>query len=518
MMRRRLFPVAVFFAALAFLSLTVPANHSEAEDAYYYARMAQQGTGPELFHAHHLLYLPLMRGLFCAAQHAGYSGNAFSLLTGVSVFSGALAVFLFAALLLQLDVPLRCVAGFAAALLFSYGFWRYSTTVEIYTPASALSLLTVYCAVRATDRRFFVGSVLSGGMALLVHLVTLPVVLLAVPSVFLFRRQRLPALLYTIGVCLIVLAGCGAVIGSGIHPETFVDSQVQRGTLANPFTWLSALAAWGQTVLSGNFLFSIPAVSERIVRLFPFHMLQEELFMGAQAPAWIPPAVSITFGLAAGLAAGLLAVSLRYVQKLWKHPPGLSVPVLIWLVIAAGMALCFEPANPEMWICVLPPFWLLAALVWSAVPERRLLGWLPAVLAAVLLLHNWVGGMSLVRRPEGDYCRQKAAWIIQHARPDDLILTADSHSFVTFLEFQTRSRVLDAKFAAPDSVSRQIRQTTGRVFVFSDIMDLLPPVAHRAPASVREIHATAESIRAGLHPVHSDQFGTVYQWTNPDGG
>lgn len=510
-MIRRFTPVAVFAAVLVFLLWTAPVNHSEAEDAYYYARMARQGAWSELFHAHHLLYLPLMRAVCGVAQKA----DCFSALTGVSMLSGVLAVCLFAALLRRFGISRLRASGFAAALLFSYGFWRYSTTVEIYAPAAALSLLTVYCAARGAERKFFAGSILSGGAAMLMHLVTLPAVLLAAPLIYLLRRQKKQAVLYTVGVLLIAGVGYGAVIAAGIHPQTFTDTLVQRGTLLNPSTWLRALVAWGQTVLSGNFLFSIQSVAEWITQLLPSQMMQEELFMGAQAPAWIPPAASVTFGLAVGLAAGLFCVVARRAKSLWKAPPVLLIPVFGWFAAAAGMALLFEPANPEMWICVLPPFWLLAALIWEAVPQRPVFNWMPVVLAVLLLVHNWIGGMSLVKSQDGDYCRQKGAWIIRQAQPDDLILTADSHSFVTFLEYNTSARILDAKFIGPTELKQQTQKSFGRTFVFSDVIDLLPAVTHRAPESVQQIWAAADELRAGLQPVHYDSFGIIYRWKSP---
>lgn len=507
--------IVMFLAVLGVFLLTAPANHTEAEDAYYYSRMVERGAWTEMFHAHHLLYLPLMRGVFRAVQWAGYGGRALSVLVAVSMISGALSVCLVVALLLRAGLKQRAAWLFAAALLFSCGFWRYSTTVEVYMPATALSLLTFYCAVRSTERSFFWGSVLSGSLALLLHLVTLSEVLLAVPLFYMLRQQKTRAVLYLVMVLFIAAAGYGTVIGCGIRPETFTDTLVQRGTWMNPLTWISGLVAWGQTLFSGNFLFSIPPAAEQIVRLLPFHMLQEELFMGQQAPRWIAFVAPVTFGLAVGLAAGMFVIVLRHVKRVPANRSAASASVFIWFAGAAAMAFCFEPANPEMWICVLPPFWLLAGLAWNVVPETRLSRWMPAALAAALLLHNWAGGMSLVENQDGDYCRQKGSWIMKEVQSDDLILTADSHSFVTFLEYQTAARVMDAKFITLKQWNELKRQTPGRIFVFSDVIELLPPVARRAPDAVRQIHEASEHLQAGLKPVHSDQFGTIYQWEGP---
>ncbi|MEI7851444.1 MAG: hypothetical protein WCH86_06385 [Kiritimatiellales bacterium] len=512
-MNRRLIPTLFFGAILGFFMLTAPANHSEAEDAYYYARMAEQGSWAEMFHAQHLIYLPLMRMVFRAAQFAGYTGRSFPVLTGISMISGALAVCLFAALLRRAGAKKTTVISFACALLFSYGFWRYSTTVEIYTPAAALSLLTVYLAVRSTERPlFFSACVLTGSFTLLLHLVAIPVVLMAVPLFYILRKQKLRAGLYALTTPLLAAIGYGALIAYGIRPVVFSDALVQRAVLIEPLTWLKALVAWGQTVLSGNFLFGLPATAERIVRLFPFQMLQEELFMGTHAPFWVPFVAPVTFGLASGLAVALLWLILRNFRHIRFAGYEVCAAVLIWLAGTAGMAMCFEPANPEMWVCVLPPFWLLAGLIWSALPDSRLFRWMPVALAAALLLHNWIGGMSLVKNSAGDYCRQKGAWIIGQARPDDLILSADSHSFITLLEYQTPACVMDAKFINPEQWNELERKTSGRIYIFSDVIELLPPVMRRAPDAVQKIQEVSAQLQSGLRSVHRDEFGTVYQW------
>lgn len=514
-MIRRLQTFFLFAGVLGFFIATFPANHSEAEDAYYYSRMAEQGGWPELFHAHHLLYLPLMRSLFRIIQFAGYDGRSFAVLAGVSLVSGALAVCLFSALLRRAGAKAQTAGAFTAALLFSYGFWRYSTTVEIYMPAVLLSLLTFYCAMRGTERKFFRCGILCGGAALLVHLATIPPVLFAAPLLYVCRRQKREAACHAVLTLLTAGAVYGGVIAAGIRPVVFADRFVQRGTLLDPLTWLKGAAAWGQTVLSGNFLFSLPDAAEQVVRLFPFQMLQEELFMGRQAAVWVPFIAPATFLLTAGLAAGILITVLRFAKPVFANQSAVSASVFIWLAAAAAMALLFEPSNPEMWICVLPPLWLLAALLWNPLPSGRLLRLLPFAFAAVLPVHNWTGGMQMVKSPDGDYCRQKGAWAAEETRAGDLIVTADSHSFMTFLEYETPASVLDAKSAGEAEWRRQL-EISDRVFVFDDVINPLPPVSRRLPAAVERQQRFGAALIPGFHIFRQDAFGTVYEWKRPD--
>ncbi len=508
-MNVRFKPGLLFAVVLGFLALTVPANHSEAEDAYYYSFMTEQGAWSEMFHGHHLLYLPLMRIIFRAVQFAGYTGRSLPVLTAVSMISGALAVCLFASLLRRAGAKERTAWFFSAALLFSYGFWRYSTTAEIYVPAAALMLLTIYCAVRAGDHPlFFGGSVLSGVFALLIHLVTLPAILLAVPLFYFAKQCRRRAVLYfTLIVLLVSAVYFSAAQTAGL--TVFADKQIVRESLFSPRVWLKGTAAAGQNLLSANFLFAFPSAAQKIESLFPSQMLQEEIFMGRHAPVWVRWLAPVTLGITAAFFTILLFLVARKVH--WTAMTGLA---LLWLGGTVGMAFCFEPANPEMWVSALAPFWLIVGLFWCTAPlGGRLSRWLPAALAIALLVHNWVGGMSLVKDPDGDYCRQKSAWIIEQARHGDLILTADSHSFVTFLEYQTSAVIIDAKHIDLNQWNALKAGAVARIFVFEDVIEMLPPVAQRSPDSVIKIREVSAPLRAGLEPVRQDQFGMVYQWT-----
>ena len=500
--------VGLFAAVFCFLLLTFPSNHSEAEDAYSYALAVEQGGAAELFHMHHLLYLPLMKGLFAVAGFLGYAGRAFPLLIGFSMLAGAFSICLFAGL----TGGKKTGVFFAAALLFSYGFWRYSTTAEIYVPVTALSLLALICARRAEENAFFFwGSVLCGSAALLMHVASWPLVLGALPFLYLANRRAPRAVAYLVAVPLIT-AGVYISVISGPGLTVFSDTQVVRETLLSPRVWVKGAAAWSQNVASGNFLFSIEPVVEKIRALFPYHMLQEEIFMGKMAPRWVGWAASGTFVFVVLAVLSCLLFVFRAIRQGGLADWAWPATLLLWLGGTAATALIFEPANPEMWICTLAPFWLLMSVLWDRLPEPSV--WarrVPAVLVAALLFHNFMGGMSLVASPEKDYCRQKTEWVVREAQPNDVILMADSQAAVTFLRYQTPAQVVDAKFITPDAWQNLKSRAEGRIFVFGDVLDLLPPVARRAPESVKQIQQTVELFEQDLKRVHQDGLGTVYQ-------
>jgi hypothetical protein len=131
MIRRSTF--YIFFAVLVFLMLSAPQNHCEAEDTYYYARMVEQGDWSEMFHQHHLLYLPIARGVVQTVQQFGVPCRALPVLIAMSMISAAWVICFFAALLRRSGQSRLWVLP----LLFSYGFWRYACAAEIYLPALA---------------------------------------------------------------------------------------------------------------------------------------------------------------------------------------------------------------------------------------------------------------------------------------------------------------------------------------------------------------------------------------------
>lgn len=494
---------------LAFLLVTALSNHCEAEDAYAYARLAEQGAWNELFHAHHLLYLPLMRGLVSAAAFFGYDGRAFPLLIGFSMLCGAAAICLFFAL----TDRRRQGLCFSAALLFSYGFWRYSTTAEIYVPVSLLCLFAWFCARRSDESPlFFWCSAVSAAAALLLHVVSWPLVLAALPLFYLASGRAGRAALYLTAVLMMVAAAyISAMSGPGL--TVFADESVMRQSWMMPAVWLKAAAAFGQNIGSANFLFALEPAARQIQALFPYHMLQEELFAGRTVPTWIVFAAPVTFAaLIATVGALMFSVMRSLKHRIASEPLRAAVP-LIWFGGTVATAFVFEPANPEMWICSLVPFWLLMDALWEPAQTNRVLRQLPAALAGLLLLHNAVGGIGVVKSPESDYARQKTAWIVREATADDAVLLADSHATVSFLRYHGSARVVDAKFLTPDAWRRIERETAGRIFVFEDVVELLPPVARRAPQAVRRIEQTTMLFEDELVPVHTGRFGAVYQWT-----
>ncbi|MCC7300583.1 MAG: hypothetical protein IT583_05845 [Verrucomicrobia bacterium] len=485
----------LFCAVAAFLTLTAPSNHSEAEDTYYYAQMVERGGWSEMFHRHHLLYLPVARGIYRLAQRVGFEGRAMPVLIGLSIASAS-AVICFFSVMLR-----RSGAGrwWVVPLLFSYGFWRYACAAEIYAPA-----LAAVCAAwffSAQPERMW-RCVCCSIFAVLLHLACLPAVL-AIGVLFAVTKEWKRAGLFFLCTGLPVAAVYGVVQGA-VGTIVFVDTGVVRSSLFAASTWVKALFAFGQNVLSGNFLFSIPSMAEWLSGLFPYQMLQEELFMGRQADA-VWQVVSVVTFFSALLLLGFAVIGLIRNQRVWL------CPMSVWFAGNMAMALWVEPANPEMYIFVLLPFWFLVANGWK---QAGYFGTFAlSALAAAMLLHNAIGGMAFVQREAGDYCRQKAAWVVEHATAEDVVLAADSHGFITYLAYWSPACTLDAKFQTSENIFQALeRRSAGRVFVFSDVIEPLRPVARRNDEPVQRLKSLANQLGSRLMPVSTGEDWTIYEW------
>ncbi len=151
---KRLFYIFLFFITFFFYWNTSQhiQNRTEAEDAYEYALMVEQGDEHSwYYHQHHLLYGPMMRGLWKTTQSFGHNIRAFDVLRLCSsLFASGTLFFFF--LFCYRRFSLRPVSSLLATAFYglSYGFWRYATESEIPLAASFFVSVALYYG---TDER-----------------------------------------------------------------------------------------------------------------------------------------------------------------------------------------------------------------------------------------------------------------------------------------------------------------------------------------------------------------------------
>ena len=499
--------ILIALAALVVFVLVVPGNHTEAEDAFEYSRLVEEGRGAELFHPHHLLYLPMQKAVFGCANVVGYSGRSYYVARSVSMAAGAVALVLFLLVAQRLLAATgRQQGGFFAwitvfGLFSTYGFVRYACEVEIYIPAMVPMLAAVYSALRPDgSKRSLVAGIACSALALLLHTINFATALVVVPLIhaLLFRRRKFAAIHLFSTTALVVLV-YGVVHGTVGMSSPPVDS-ASEGWL-QPGTPLKAVAGLGQCLVSANFAFAYEAVTATLQQWFPYRVFVEEIYTAQQMPPWMVAFAPFSFLLGvAGLLVGGIWVAAGVVKQSLFREPCFWI-LLIWFAGTAAPTVLLEPSNPELWILSLAPLWLLFAWLasssWTKGFQRVAVG-----MVALLAFHNLLVGMGMLRNPEGDYNRQKAEWVLGRAAEGDVLYTADSFVFSFYLNYWSEAEVRNANSQG----WKQGKST----FVFDDVFNPPPAVGIRYPGFAKHVEAVAKELRPICSKVRQDRFGGVW--------
>jgi len=514
MKQKAVFSGFLFLALLGLFLLTAPANHTEAEDAYEYARQAEQGRGVELFHFHHLLYLPLMQGLFRLLQDAGYAGRAFPVLMGISMVCGALTICLFTSLLARRRGAVGALP-FSLGLLFSYGFWRYACEAEIYIPAALFAVWAFWLASDSAKGPWrAIATAVTASLGILVHLLNVIPLAGGITLYYILRRRFKTAGAHLLLVTILVAAvytGAALTVGFSYTHE----SQPQEGGL-DPWMLPKGLVGAGQAVVSGNFLFAYPGVQQQLQRLFPYRMLGEELYMGRHAPLLSRAVPSVTLTALVVVGAWLLVGLVRRLSiresrfaifKSWGSDGWVAA---FWLLGISGIVLLVEPGNPELWVLALMPLWWTLSACWPSLNRKLVLGW--GVLVFLLALHNGAGGMALIRSRDGDYNYQKTKWLLSQELDGGLIITADNPVYIFYLHYHTDAGIIDLQHGpSVRKMMESIERARGPIYVFGDVFSPPEALKHRFPESAQRVEQCAEQLRSSVVKRHDNEFGGVYQ-------
>ncbi len=497
-------------------------NRTEAEDAYDYSLIAEQGAPHRLYHSHHLLYGPLAKDAYVAARMLGYTGRAYELLRLLSALCGAGALMLFYKFCVRVFklAPLAALPG-TLLLLFSYGFWRYSNEVEIIAPASLMAMLVLYLAFiyPSSPLDFALLGVLGAGTFLLHILNGIPI-FMAVPVALLLRKHYKGLLYYTTAAASICALGYLAVLWLEPDQLNIAGGVGPSITLMTP---LRGIIGIGAAVVAGNFTFGYSFVRSALAEMFPARMLLEEIYLGEAMPGWMTVAGSVTF-VALTFSAVLFALKSFDKQRLLQSAspanprrPAIAA-VAVWGAAYALTILVLEPGNPEVWVQGLLPIFLLVAYFCVGTLYARNRLWLAALLAATMAAHNYVGGMLPLRDPDGDYNRAKAEWIMAVATPEDLVVTAANPVFERYLRYYSPARV-EYLYHWPEHhllepatglSENEVFNVAGRVFIMGDVFEQPPSLRVRFSAKTDQIDVFAEAIRPHALQAHENDFGGVY--------
>lgn len=522
--------ILFFFAVFSLFWNTGIANRTEADDAFEYAYQVEHNGRDWLYHPHHLLYGAVTKDLYNGAKLLGYTGRAYPMLCLLSAVCGAGAVLMFFRFCYR-RFSMRPVSSLLCSglLLFSYGFWRYANEAEVIIPACFIMLCALYFAVapnQTAGASAFAGALC--GVSVLFHVLNVIPVFLAVPLFYLLYRNW-KGLVINLATSLgIVILGYVGVFW--LESEQVFSSAGVRPAFEEAFLF-KGLIGFSQCVISSNFMLGYQTVRDTLVSLFPSRMLLEEIYMGALLPRPLVIGASISLALFSLCLIG--TVGYASYQLLCKGSQRrrdrvgtldgwrtLAVTVF-WFCGYAGAVLLLEPGNPEVWVMGLVPFWLVVCgLVVAPLAKRNVL-WPVLVLAGLLAFHNYLGGMVPLKNPHADYNRQKAEWVFQHAKPEDIVLTADNPVFERYLRYYSPAKTEylhfwnDDNLMQPEAKVQVLRASAqaGTIYFLGDIFDQPRSLTKRFPEKTAAISCFAEKIRASAVKVYDNEFGGVYRLT-----
>ncbi len=450
--------VPVFFLLAAFYGLTAAGNLAETDDAYAFAYRAENFPLTDISDPRLMLYHMLMRLLYLGASGMGLPVSGLFLMKAVAVFSAALFLIVMVRVLAQgFDLSHAGALITTMAMGVTHGFWRYSAEADVYVPALLLVVWVFYLLIGVEERddggwrRVLPVGVFAGLAVLLYQPNVVP--LFFVLPLLLLRRDRLSRLIaYTgFGASVVVAGYVAGYLASQESPLTIDTMAVFLRQRSNEFmvpaltgrvvivSVIKSAFAFSHDLLSANWIFGMDWAADLVQRVFPSNVIDEEIFTARQAGKWIYAPLAILPALAAVLAGVILAARPWPWHRLRERRVAVCV---LWLAVYSAMVGRLNPAGIEAWIMVLLPLFLLLGplLVEPCLRDQRG-GRLLAALVGLMLAHNAIGGMALVRDPATEYDLVKSAWIVKQAGPDDLVIITDNVGLAETLRYRSRVRI-----------------------------------------------------------------------------
>ncbi len=389
---RSLLPSALPVVAVAVAALLLSLRAAEqSPDALDYALAARSGVG--LFHPHHLLFSPLVRGVLALLAPFGRGGDA--ILAGQlhNIAWAVVALLALRALLRRATGSARLADGAALGLLFTRGFWVYATQVEVYLPALGCLALVTWLVARDGAARPGPGETLAAGLlftlAVLYHQTS---VLFAAPlAVFCVAARRRAG--WRVAATITATAGALALIA---YAGAWLAAS--RGQAGPGFArWvlgyaLEPVPAWGSFAHVGTTGLAA--------------LLRSQAANVAGVPDRFAPVVVPLFG------AGLVALAAWHLYAVARGAGArpLRLFALVWLVVHLAFFLWWLPTDTDFFVVSLLPLVILAALAAADLATlltetgRLVLGVAGAVALAVLALGNLLATVAPLHASRGpDY-------------------------------------------------------------------------------------------------------------------
>ncbi len=479
---------------------TLSKHFSEGEDSAWYV---QDVTAPssivDLFHPNHLLYNALNHLFYKLCQLGGYQGNACLPMQIANAASGALALGIMLKILSRLNVENRLSLAWVGVAAVCYGFWSYSVQPETYVMPLPALLICIDQLIKLSDGRSsyktFAVIGFFGAIATLLHQqhVLALVAFTIAAAVIGFRcrsEDSMGRVIIGMGIlCLTAAVVVGVpylTVAIGVNGlrdvETIVAWSKGHGRNGMWVPWsnsnfLKSIVGFGRTVVGGHFLFGVPAFNQFISRVFPRNPLIEERFIAHQLPVAALVGCLIASFLAFVSSLAVLGSMLFPVQSECISPRRSQSALFVITLLILEYYLfntVWEPMNIEYWIVLIPVLGIALALLQSHRPGARRMWFTVVILMLSLFVANGMGSVVPQTRRDMDYWYQANRFLIENAKPGDIVITEDGWICRHYLKMFVGADVIGVRSNATDRVPMALEDRSGlhRVWISSWALEM----------------------------------------------
>jgi hypothetical protein len=540
-----LLPLAVFVGASVLFLSTLSAHYSEGEDSINWVTLTTYGSGVHIFHANHIGFIWLNQIYYRLWVWLGYTGDASFPLKVLNALAGALTLSLMVRILRRVGADSLLILVWVGATAASFGFWSYATQAESYIVPMPAIFLGISVVIGLADDSFSPWSLalLGASMAFATMINQMHVLLVlsaaaAVVLVWYRRRSEVPVSRLLLGAASF---GAAAALIIGVAYFGVSIFIVGLRDLDSIIDWSKGLAAKGLTtpfsmtdlikgfigmaraVLGGHFLCWFDWFYGPFTRRFPKLMVEERyLALGLSPGVAIVCLIATILAMLSGL---IVLISLVFPGRHGKAEQRgeaenrrfFALNAFAWITLVASYVfnVVWEPTNDEFWIGLIPIAYLAIASVFARRPQakrRRVAG---AVFAASLFIANGLGAILPQTKLDSDYWYQANRFLIENARPGDVVVTDGGFLSDSYLGYYTKATVVAVHRIAPATLERVLsEEQPGRVWVSSWASEPSPQVRAAGFLPGRDeaaIRTALEKVRGQLKKRDENPWQTIWQ-------
>jgi hypothetical protein len=481
--------IFVFLGFFVFFLLTLASNFSGPHDSIGYLNGIVKGNA--LFHQHHLLYhfvthywLLFIRPLFPGIADY-YLVETFTALWG----SGSLAIcYCFFRKRFGL-APTLSLTG-TSVIAFTYGFWFYSSNIEVYAPPMFFLLAALY---KLSDRNFSQRDVWKVALlqcaAILFHQIHILFSITLLYALWKYRHKikLVPALLQYAVMGIVLVGGAYFIVGWIIEGENSMDKWIGwlQGYAKGDAYWqpmsaktpMYVATGLSHAFIGGHYIFRLPGINTYLESAASEHSLSDELYLVRNMGEGMAIFLSI---LSVALALMMLWLTIRFFRKFKtiRKSYGVEIAPLMLTAIVYSIFFCFwEPEILEFWIFQTALYWLILLGTLAHGREHFPFKLKPATgvafMALCLFVVNFFGSIRYIQDLDNDLYYVKTEPVKNLATKNDGVLLQDGWILKDFLEYYTPADVreipqADSSRAGIDNYVNACLQKHAKLYIYPE--------------------------------------------------